>query len=140
MAAPYSQDLRDRILAAYDRGMETTEIAEVFCVSPSWARRVRQRRRETGETAPRKMGSPGVYKIDRARLTELVREQPDATGPELRERLGVECTDSAVYQALKELGFTFKKRRSTRPSRTGRMSPSDAPIGGMARRISTPRG
>lgn len=140
MAAPYSQDLRDRILAAYDRGMQTAEIAEVFCVSPAWARRVRQRRREHGETAPRKMGSPGVCKVDRARLAELVREQPDATGPELRERLGVECTDSAVYQALKELGFTFKKRRSTPPSRTARMSPSGGPTGGPARRTSTPHG
>ena len=33
MAVSYSQDLRDRVLAAYDRGMKTKEIAEVFCVS-----------------------------------------------------------------------------------------------------------
>ena len=138
MATPYSQDLRDRVLAAYDRGMRTAQIAEVFCVSPAWARRVRQRRRETGETSPRKMGSPGVIKIDRARLTELVRERPDATGPELRSRLGVECTDSAVYQAHHELGLTLKKRRSTPPSRTGRTSPSDAPTRVPARRTSTP--
>ena len=32
MAAPYSQDLRDRVLAAYDRGMKTKQIAIVFCV------------------------------------------------------------------------------------------------------------
>ena len=138
MAAPYSQDLRDRVLAAYDRGMETAGIAEVFCVSPAWARRVRQRRRESGEISPRKMGSPGVCKIDRARLAELVRERPDATGPELRTRLGVECTDSAVYQALHELGLTLKKRRSMPPSRTGRTSPSTAPTGVPGRRISTP--
>jgi transposase len=138
MATPYSQDLRDRVLAAYGRGMATAKISEVFCVSASWARRVRQRRREHGETRPRKMGSPGVGKIDRTRLAELVRAQPDATGPELRERLGVECTESAVYQALKELGLTLKKRRSMPPSRTGLTSPSTAPTGVPARRISTP--
>lgn len=55
MASPYSQDLRDRVLAAYDRGMPTKEIAIAFDVSPAWARRLKQRRRETGETAPRPM-------------------------------------------------------------------------------------
>ena len=86
MAAPYSQDLRDRVLAAYDRGMKTKQIAIVFCVSPAWARRIKQRRRETGETTPRKMGSPGVRKIDRTRLLELVHADPDATLAELRDR------------------------------------------------------
>ncbi len=28
MATPYSQDLRDRVLRAYDRGMKTKRIAE----------------------------------------------------------------------------------------------------------------
>jgi transposase len=45
MGAPYSQDLRDRVLTAYDRGMKTGRIAEVFAVSKAWARRVNQRRR-----------------------------------------------------------------------------------------------
>ena len=60
MGAPYSQDLRDRVLRAYDRGMKTKQIAETFAVSRSWARRVKQRRRDHGETTPRKMGGPGV--------------------------------------------------------------------------------
>ncbi len=70
MDAPYSQDLRDRVLAAADRGMTTWQIADVFCVSASWVRRVKQRRREFGETTPRKMGSPGICKIDRAKLAD----------------------------------------------------------------------
>ena len=57
MAARYSQDLRDRVLAAYDRGMKTKQIAIVFYVSPAWARRIKQRRCETGQTTPRKMGA-----------------------------------------------------------------------------------
>lgn len=32
MAVSYSQDLRDRVLAAYDRGMRTKQIALVSCV------------------------------------------------------------------------------------------------------------
>ncbi len=50
MGVSYAQDLRDRVLAGYDRGMKTKGIADVFQVSPAWARRVKQRRRESGET------------------------------------------------------------------------------------------
>lgn len=121
MSRPYSQDLRDRVLAAYDDGMQTKQIARIFKVSPAWARRVKQRRREHGETSPRRMGSPGICKVDRTQLAELVREQPDATLMELRDRLDVQCALSTISMALKALGFTFKKRRSTRRSRTGRM-------------------
>jgi len=124
MATPYSQDLRDRVLAAGDRGMPTKQIAKMFEVSPAWVRRLKQRRRETGETAPRPMGGATVIKIDMARLAELVKEQPDATLKELREKLGIVCAESAVCMALKRLGLSFKKRRSTRPSRTGRTWPS----------------
>jgi transposase len=124
MAAPYSQDLRDRVLAASDRGVPTRQVAKTFEVSPAWVRRLKQRRRETGETTPRPMGGATVVKIDMARLAELVKEQPDATLKELRERLGIACVESAVCMALKRLGLSFKKRRSTRPSRTDRTWPS----------------
>lgn len=133
MASAYSQDLRDRVLAAYERGISTEEIAERFMVSPAWARRVRQRHRDFGERAPRKVGSPGKPQFDRQRLAELVREHPDATAPELRAMLKVECSDSAIYQALKKLGLTFKKRRSTRRSRTGPTSHSGGTSGAASR-------
>lgn len=132
MAAPYSQDLRDRVLAAYDRGMPTKAIAEVFAVSPAWARMVKQRRRDLGETAPRPMGGATVVKIDRARLAELVKQRPDATLKELRGMLGVQCAESAVCMALKKLGLSYKKRRSTPASRTAPTSPSAASSGGRS--------
>ena len=133
MARPYSQDLRDRVLAAYDRGLPTQQIAQLFQVSKAWARRLKQRRRETGQTRARRMGSPGVFKVDRARLEELVREVPDATLPELRERLGVRCAISTISMALRKLGFSFKKRRSTRPSRIARTSSNVARSGATGR-------
>lgn len=139
MAAPYSQDLRDRVLRAYDRGMKTRQIAQTFGVSPAWARRVKQRRRETGETAPRRMGSPGVTIVDRAQLAALVREHPDATLAEFRSYLGVRCALSTLCQALKKMGLSFKKKRSVRRSRIGRTSPSGARRG-VAGRARSMRG
>ena len=135
MAKTYSQDLRDRVLAAYDRGMKTKQIAETFAVSRAWARRVRQCRRETGRTTALPRGGATIIKIDMQRLAELVQEQPDATMLELRDRLGVECTESAICLALKRLDLTFKKRRSMRPSKIDPMSPNV----GWNGRTSSPR-
>ncbi len=125
----YSIDLRAKVLAAYDRGKQTKEIAEIFGVSRAWARRVRQRRRDHGELAPRPRVGKHHIKVDRARLAELVREQPDATLAELRDRLGVECSISAVWNALRQLGLSFKKSPSTPRSRTVPTSRRNAPRG-----------
>ena len=137
MATPYSQDLRERVLRAYDRGMKTKQIAETFHVSPSWARRVKQRRRETGETTHRRMGSPGVIIVDREQLASLVREHPDATLAELRTMLGVRCALSTLCQALKQMGLSFKKKPSMRRNRIARMSCKSGPSGGLGRRRRT---
>jgi transposase len=109
MARPYSQDLRERVLRAYDRGMKTKQIAVTFHVSSAWARRVKQRRRETGETTHRPMGGPGVTIVDRERLAALVGTHPDATLAELRGLLGVQCALSTLCKALKQIGLSFKK-------------------------------
>ncbi len=124
----YSMDLRERVLADSDAGQTTKPVAEKYGVSRTWVRSLKQRRRETGEIAPRK-GGGRKRKIDRARLTELVREDPDATLAELRERLAIRCALSAIWTALHELKITFKKSRSARRSRTDRMSRSGGPPG-----------
>ena len=92
MGAAYSQDLRDRVLAARDRGMKTKPVADLFGVSASWVRRVMQRRREHQETTPRPRGGATVIKIDMDRLRQLVAQQPDATIRELHQRLGIDCS------------------------------------------------
>lgn len=134
MGTAYSQDLRDRVLSAYDRGMQTKQIADLFQVSSAWTRRVKQRHRETGETQPRPRGGVTVVKIDMGRLRELVCTQPDATTQELHARLGIDCSESAVGMALRRLGLSFKKRRSTPRSRTARTSPNAASPGSKGSR------
>jgi transposase len=122
MPAAHEQDLRDRVLAAYDRGKQTKEISDTFGVSPAWARRVKQVRREEQRTTPLPMGGRRVVKVDLEELRRLVEAQPDATIAELHQRLGKDrCGESAVTMALKRLGLSFKKRRSMRPSRTAPM-------------------
>lgn len=128
MPKAYSMDLRERVAADHDAGLGTKAVAEKYSVSPAWVRRLIQQRRERGDLAPR---SGGHYprRFSRERLAELVAEQPDATLAELREALGVTVSLSALHKALAELKLTFKKKRSTPRSRTGRTSPSVARVG-----------
>jgi transposase len=142
MAKPLPQELRDRVLAAYDRGMQTKQIAEVFLVSPAWARRVKQRRRQTGRTCSLPMGGATVVKIPLQRLRELAEQQPDATVSELHARLGrlgIACSVSAVDRALRRLGLSFKKRRCVRRNRIGPMLPDSDRAGEPINRLAMPR-
>ena len=133
MGAAYSQDLRDRVIAARDGGMRTKRVAGLFQVSASWVRRVMQRRREHGEQSPRPRGGATVIKIDLDQLRQLVQQQPDATVRQLHERLcerlGIACSISAVDMALRRMGLSFKKRRCTPPSRIGPTLRHDAVSG-----------
>lgn len=138
MPVPYSQDLRDRVLAACGRGMSTKQIGELFGVSPSWVRRIKQRLRDDGEQSPRPPEPKCRHtKIDRDRLVELVELHPDATLVELREMLGVDCAESAVWKALNKLGFTFKKRQSMRLNKTAPMSLNAGQRGSRTRQHSS---
>ena len=52
----YSMDLRVRVLADATPGWPTPAVAPKYRVSAAWVRRLKQRRRETGEIAPRPGG------------------------------------------------------------------------------------
>src|SRR5438067_2293832 len=111
----YSNDLRERIVAAVERGGHTLrELATLFQVDVSVIVRLRQRQRQTGSVAPKPHGGGRPLKLDdaaEARLLELVREQPDATLAELRERLGVACGLTTLHRALRRHRITRKKKR-----------------------------
>jgi transposase len=134
----YSMDLRRRVLADSDAGLATKPVAEKYGVSRTWVRSLKQRRRETGEIAPR-VGGGRKPKIDRQRLVALVAAQPDATLAELRERLGVQCSLSAIWMALDKLKITFKKKGSRPRSSTAPTSPRAAPGGAAGSSASTRR-
>ena len=119
----YSLDLRTRVLAACDDGMGTAEVAEAFAVSESWVRRLKQRRRETGQVGPRvpaRHGPAPTLEPESDRLRELNAREPDLTPAEVRDRLGLAVGPLTVWRALRRLGLTFKKSRTGRPNGTAR--------------------
>jgi transposase len=122
----YSLDLRQRVLAAVDEGQLTRgQVAERFSVCTSWIRRLVQRRRQTGSLAPaphRGGPRPRLHEAHLNRLSELVRQEPDATLEELRRRLGEPVSVMTICRALQRLRLPLKKSPSGPPSRGGRTS------------------
>jgi transposase len=119
---PYSMDLRQRVLADCDAGVGTRAVAEKFSVSESWVRRLKQRRREDGSIAATPGPAPALAPhADRLRV--LVRDNPDLTAAEYRDRLGVEVAVVTVWRAVRRLDFTHKKSAAggrAGPARRGR--------------------
>ena len=118
---PYSMDLRERVLADCDEGLGTGQVAAKYRVSASWVRRLKQRRRESGEVAPRphRHGPRPSWGAYAGRLGEAVARTPDATLEELRDELGLAVALSTLWRACAALGLSVKKKSSGRPSGTG---------------------
>ena len=120
----YPQKIRELILAAYDQGLETGEIAEKYEVSPSWSRRVKQRLRDHGsrEAIQQKHGcDPKLGEGEREELAKLVEETPDATLEELKKKLSKPVSISTICRTLQQMSLTLKKSPSTPVNRIGRM-------------------
>jgi len=119
----YSQDLRERVLRALDRGDRPTEIARRFEVSRIWVYQVRDRVRTTGERGSLRIGG---YRQSRLAESELVLRnwiaaEPDLTLAELQLRLaeqGVSIKIGALWHQLNKWGLTFKKNSARQRART----------------------
>lgn len=139
-----SLDLRERIVAAYDAGHDTREsVASRFRVSVGMVKKLLQQRRRLGELRPqhhRAGRKPKIQAAHRLQLRQELAAKPDLTLAELRERTGLQCTLPAIHYVLADMGLTFKKRRSARPSRTVRTSPGPGGGGAAVREGSTRRG
>ena len=120
----YSSELRQRVWRVCDEGArDQSEVAEDFGVSRSFVAKLLRRYREEATLAAKSRGGnrpPALGRRNLAALRRLVREQPDATLAELRERLkarrGVEAGLSTVWRALgrARLRLPLKKTRTVK--------------------------
>ena len=135
MPRPYSTDLRERVLAAYEAGEGSqAEVARRYRIGERRLSGWLKAARDEGRRGPKPRGNgPAPLGGAVAALADLVAEQDDATLAEYADRLaqraGVRRSLAAVCRALKGLGLARKKRRSGPPSGTGQMSPKRAKRG-----------
>ena len=107
----YSMDRRERALLDSDAGMKAAEVAAKYRVSGSWVRLLKQRRRDTGEVAPRvqRHGRRGMLEPHLHTLAALIAAQPDRTLAELKDALATPASVPTVWRAVRALGLTVKK-------------------------------
>lgn len=129
----YSQDLRDRVLSALERGERPTGIAARFEVSRGWVHQVRNQLQSEGRRTSLPIGGHRISVI--AHLEPVLRawiaEKPDLTLAEMCERLstehGIAIKSPALWHQLNKWGLSYKKNSARLRARTTRRT------GGAAR-------
>ena len=136
----YSQDLRDRVLWALQRGEGPVSIARRLEVSRVWIYRVRDREQKTGKRTSFQIGGHRRSRVAdlKSEICAWIEKEPDLSLAELCERLaaqGVVIKTGALWHQLNKWNLTFKKnsarqrararRRTTGASRVARGSTDD---------------
>ena len=126
-------EVRRAIVRLREEGHEYEEIAEMLGIGRATVNRVLRRHREAGDLEPLPRGG-GNFSPIRARVAKLlvaiVKRMPDATVAELtaafEREASISTSRSSVLRALHRLGYSKKRRPSSRASAT---RPSTATAG-----------
>jgi transposase len=139
MGKAYSQDLRERVIAAVDGGTGAYSAAPVFRVSVSYIYKALIRRRTTGEISARPSGGgpkPKLAGHDDA-LRARIAAEPDITLAELQAWLlserQIKVSIGCLWNRLQVLDLPLKKSHNEPQSRIDRTSPRRAKNGAPAR-------
>ena len=119
----YSQDLRDRVLWALQRGEGPASIARRLEVSRVWIYRVRDREQKTGKRTSYQIGGHRRSRVAEMKsvLCAWIEQEPDLSLAELCERLakqGVSIKTGALWHQLNKWNLTFKKNLARQRTRT----------------------
>lgn len=121
MPSPYSYDLRIRVIAAVEQGMEMSEVSHLFGVhrdtSTAWV----ARKAATGEVEAKVGYQRGhSHKIpDPEPFKAFVQDHGEATLEELADAWGG-VKRMTIWRQLRKLGDTHKKRPFAIPNETKR--------------------
>ena len=116
MTAPLSQDLRKRLVRAVEEGASAREAAARFAVSASAAIKLVRRVRQTGSTAPAKIGGSRRPLLEKHAddLRAIVLRQTGITLREIKAALAargiVVKALSTIAAMLHRLDLSHKKR------------------------------
>ena len=124
----YSMDLRERVVAAVDRGTPRKEIVRTLGVSEPTIRRYLRLRTETGSLAPKpppKRAFSIGQSVEHTRaLWKQLEEHNDATVEQhcrlWEGKQGVKVSISTMSRAIGRLGWTLKKRVWVPPNETNK--------------------
>ena len=118
MARPYPRELRERVVAAYERKDGTYEaLAALFMIGPATVDRWVARYRRTGSVEPSPMGGARrARKVDEEGekfIANTLAEAPDSSMDELveayRDEFGTEMHRATMARSVGRMGYTRKR-------------------------------
>lgn len=131
----YPLDLRERVVAEYDRGRTASSLAEEFGMCARTVKRLLERRAKTGGVAPAPHGggpSKSLTTDQAALLKELRVEHPLDTQEQLAERLaeliGIQVSPGVVGRELRAQGIKRKSGKTPRQRRPWAALPERAQV------------
>jgi transposase len=132
----YPEELRIRVINAYQEGATYKQVAERFVVSLNWVAKVCQRWRDLRRIEPLPRGGtrpPKITQTIRLAMAAWINATPDMTLLQIRDRIdasfGVHVSETTVSYHCQKLGFTLKKKSATNPSAIRlRSKPSESSI------------
>lgn len=139
MPQAYSDDLRRKILQAYERAEVGLErLADQFGVSYGFAKKIRRQQLQSGqmERPPQLLHGPAsrVTESVREYLRQQVRSQPDRTldelGQGLERSLQVQLSKTRLCLELQRMELRRKKNLSTPKNKTRKKAGSGGSRGG----------
>jgi transposase len=117
---PISNEKRELLIAAKQRGEKEEEIAKWLDISKGSVGTIWRLFRKTGSFLQKAYtGRPSMItqeKVDK--IQSAIRNDPDITLGELIERLSLPIQKSQLSRLLISLGYSFKKRQLIRQSKT----------------------
>jgi transposase len=139
MPAPYSMDLRERVIAAVAGGASRREAAEEFGLSPSVVIIWMQRYEATGSIEPRPTGgSVSPLEEHEEFILGLIKEKPDMILDEIVKAMTkakILGSRTAVWRFLDRHGITVKKNAVRRGAKAGRLRPRAAALATRAEHV-----
>ena len=104
----YDAKFREKVLKYIAKGHTIQEAHEVFEVGTTTIKEWKKLQRETGKLENRPLNR-GYKKINPVQLKAYITKNPDSYLKEIAEVFN--CTDMAIYYALKRLKISRKKNR-----------------------------
>src|SRR3954453_17593991 len=135
----YPVQLRQRIVEAVDRGVGSVpQVARLFRVAVNSVYNLLDLRDQTGTLQPRPNPGgprPAIPPERHDEVRRLLAEQPDLTLAQIRDRLGLACSEAAVCRTLKKLGLTRKKNAARGRAAAARRAGGAGGVGRVAGRV-----
>ena len=130
----YSQDLRERVLWALDRGEGPSSIARRLEVSRVWVYQVRDRVQKSGKRTSFQIGGHRRSRVAEMEsvLRAWIAAEPDLALSELSARLAkqdVLIKPGALWHQLNKWNLTFKKNPARQRARARGRTASTASLG-----------